>query len=396
MAQQRFRFGPATVYASGMLQGLAMVAFPASAAVLKGPTGLTDTEYGAIFLPQVALAVVGSIAGASLARRLGLRKLLSAAMLANVGSMIALAAGVGMTGHVSFDLLMLATGLLGLGFGLGGAPLNTFPGLLFPGRRDTALVALHSLLGMGLAAGPLILAPFLAADSWIGFPVLVAGLCGLTFVGTILVALPEPVEAGERRATGTPARQGLFWVFATIAVLYAFAEGTFSNWATVYMNEGLGASEAGAGLALTVFWAAMVIGRILTSWLVLQIAPQRIWVILPGLMIGTFLLLPLAASTASGIALFGLAGLACSSFFPLTITMTSRAFEEHIAWVSSMMIAALMVGVGAGTFVFGPLREWLSFADLYRVSAIYPLIVLVLTVAVVIRRGRAAGSRLQE
>lgn len=382
--------GAAVVYASGMLQGLAMVAFPASAAVLKGPAGLTDIQYGAIFLPQVALAVIGSIVGASLVRKLGLRRLLSAAMLANAGSMIGLAAGVGAGDDVSFILLMVATGCLGLGFGLGGAPLNTLPGLLFPGRRDTALVALHSLLGMGLAAGPLILAPFVATDSWIGFPLFVAGLCGLTLVGTFVVGLPEASDGVEASVTGTPARQGLFWVFATIAVLYAFAEGTFSNWATVYMNEGLGASEAVAGLALTVFWATLVAGRILTSWLVLRIAPQRIWVILPVLMIGTFLLLPLATSIGWGITLFGLAGLACSSFFPLTITVTSRAFEKHVAWVSSMMIAALMVGVGAGTFVFGPLREWLSFADLYRISAMYPLIVLVLTVAVVVRLGRGA------
>ncbi len=101
-------------------------------------------------------------------------------------------------------------------------------------------------------------------------------------------------------------------------------------------------------------------------------SPQAIWLILLGLMIVTFLVLPLAQDLQVGILLFGLAGLACSAFFPLTVTLISRAFPEHIEWASSMMIAALMVGVGLGSFVFGPLRDLLSFAQLYRVSAIYP------------------------
>jgi hypothetical protein len=41
-----------------------------------------------------------------------------------------------------------------------------------------------------------------------------------------------------------------------------------------------------------------------------------------------------------------------------------------------MMIAALMLGVGIGSFVVGPLRGWLAFENLYRLSALYPAAVL--------------------
>jgi predicted MFS family arabinose efflux permease len=116
----------------------------------------------------------------------------------------------------------------------------------------------------------------------------------------------------------------------------------------------------------------------LTSALVLRVPTQAVWLALPALMIVTFLLLPLAQGAALGIGLFALAGLACSSFFPLTITLIARAFPQHVAWASSMMIAALMVGVGVGSFVFGPLREVLSFAPLYRLSALYPALALLL------------------
>jgi hypothetical protein len=60
-----------TVYLIAFLQGLTLVSFPASSAVLRQMHGFTDAQYGAIFLPQVALAVLGAVAGGTLARRSG-------------------------------------------------------------------------------------------------------------------------------------------------------------------------------------------------------------------------------------------------------------------------------------------------------------------------------------
>lgn len=380
------RAGVALVYASGLLQGLVMVSIPASSAVLKSLQGLSDAQYGAIFLPQVALAVVGSIGGGSLARTLGLKPLLVLALIANVLSQLLLGASAVGPPDTAFALVLLATGALGLAFGLNGAPLNGFPPALFPDRRDAAVVAMHTLLGLGLAVGPLVVAPFVASDLWMGFPLLLASLSLLVAIAVLGVRLPR--NAGEGGATPEPREklplgETLFWSFAVITVLYAFAEGTFANWAVIYLNEALGVPETTAGLAITVFWGALVAGRLAASALVLRVATQVIWLLLPALMIVTFLLLPLARGGAIGIGLFALAGLACSAFFPLTIALVSRLFPSHVEWVSSMMIAALMLGVGLGSFVFGPLRELLSFAELYRLSALYPALALVLVVVVV-------------
>ena len=163
---------------------------------------------------------------------------------------------------------------------------------------------------------------------------------------------------------------------AAIAVLYAFAEGTFSNWAVIYLREAKDLSAVVAALALSVFWGAMVVGRLLVAVLVVRIAPLTIWLALPALMIAAFLLLPGASTPVLGLGLFALAGLACSAFFPLTITLASERFPEHVAWVSSMLIAALMVGVGLGSFVIGPLREWLSLEQIYQFSVAYPVAVI--------------------
>jgi len=371
------------VYGAALLQGLAMVSFPASSTILTGALGLSGAQYGAIFLPQVALAVVGSISGGTLANRLGLKTLLLLALAANAASQALLAASVWVNPAWAFPAVLVGTASMGLAFGVGGAPLNSYPPLFFPDASDTAVVALHSLLGLGLALGPVLVAPFIARDAWMGFPLMLLALCvAVLFLGSAL-RFPSDESDDETPGAPRPVKQGLFWTFVAAAVLYAFAEGTFSNWAVLYLHEARGVPEPTAGLALSVFWAALVAGRLLTSALVLRVSSQSVWLGLPVLMIAAFLLLPLADGAAMGIGLFALAGLGCSSFFPLTITLISRAYPDHVAWASSMMIAALMLGVGAGSFLFGPLREAFAFETIYRASMLYPLGALLAAIVIV-------------
>jgi len=390
----------ATLYLSGMLQGLTLVSFPASSALLKQVHHFTDAQYGAIFLPQVAAAVLGSLAGGSLAQRLGLRNLLWIALGVNALSQCLLAGTLMLTPGAAFVVVMLGTASMGFGFGLSGAPLNGYPPLLFPNKRDTAIVALHTFLGAGLAVGPVIANAFMSAGHWIGFPLSLAAFALALIASTLASRFPmstAPTKAvdteGDWRMRDPmpvpstlvdhrldhPVRVLDFWVFTGIAVIYAFAEGTFGNWAILYLQDVKHLPKAVAAGALSVFWAAMVAGRLLTSVLVLRVAPQRIWTALPVLMISAFLLLPYASTPVLGIGLFALSGLACSAFFPLTIGIASKRFPAQVPWVSSMLIAALMVGVGMGSWVVGLLRELFAMEHLYRLSVMYPLLVIALS-----------------
>ena len=405
-----------SLYLAGMLQGLTLVSFPASSALLKQMHGFSDAQYGAIFLPQVALAVIGALGGGALASRLGLRVLLGGALLINGLSQLLLAGTVMLPPPAAFAVVLLGTACLGLGFGASGAPLNGLPPLFFPRRRDTALVALHTLLGLGLAVGPLLASPFIMAGRWAGFPLLLAALCALLAAAAFAQRFPDDGVAREESASGRlamadpmplpamptpalrdhPVRTAGFWLFTVIAVLYAFAEGTFGNWAVLYLQDVKHLPETVAASALSVFWAAMVGGRLLTSVLVLKLAPRYIWLSLPGLMIVAFLLLPYADTPARGIAGFALAGLACSAFFPLSIGLASQRFDRHVPWVSSMLIAALMVGVGLGSYVIGLLREAVAMEQLYRLSTLYPALALLLGFVVLWRRTTAVDAALRQ
>jgi len=390
-----------TIYAVGFLQGMAMVSFPASATVLKDVIGFTDAQYGLIFIPQIATTILSSLGGGSLVRRLGLSKLLVLALIATGLSQLGLGVAVQfLDSRSAFHLVLCSTAMFGLAFGTGAAPLNTYPGLLFPRRRDTALVALHTLLGIGLATGPLAMRTFTDAGAWIGYPAVLILLTVLLLAVFPFSRAPacsphEEKDIGKAEITAhrNPMTASVFWVFAGIVILYAFAEGTFANWSIIYLREERGIALASASLALSGFWAMIAGGRLLVSLLLLKIKAEWIWLLLPLLMIIAFLLLPMARTAVGGIALFALAGLACSAFFPLTVGLVSRIFPESAALVSSLMIAALMLGVGIGSFVIGPLRSGLPLERLYLYSTFYPAGAFLLAVGIAAWRWRSADIR---
>src|SRR5438445_324427 len=81
------------VYGAAIVQGLALVTFPAASSIFTSPDGFgfDSTRYGTMFVPQVVLAILASALAPKLARRLSLRRVLLAGFASNVVSMALLA-----------------------------------------------------------------------------------------------------------------------------------------------------------------------------------------------------------------------------------------------------------------------------------------------------------------
>ena len=60
------------VYAAGIVQGIALVTFPAASTILTDPAeyDLSSTQYGTLFLPQVITAITAALLGARPGRTL--------------------------------------------------------------------------------------------------------------------------------------------------------------------------------------------------------------------------------------------------------------------------------------------------------------------------------------
>lgn len=380
----------ALLYTGAVVQCMAQVAFAASATVFKERLGFTDAQYGSIFLPQIALSALGAIAAGSLARALGLRRLLALGTLALALSQAALLGSVLVPRGAAHPVVLLGMALMGLGAGVTAAPMNAYPQLLFPTARESALVGLHTLNGAGLTAAPLLAGALLARGAWILFPLLIGALNFLLFLFTLRASLPAERRTSAQRATPDhePVRTAVFWAFVGMAFFYALTEASFANWAVIFLREDKGVAASAAALGLALFWAALTGGRLVVASLVLRMRPEPIWIGLPVVMLVSLLLLPVATAPAMVFGLYAVAGLGCSGFFPLTMGIAARRFPHHVAWVLGMIYAALASGVGVGSFVMGALRGRFSLSEIYLGATVYPLICILLAAFVRSRRAR--------
>jgi fucose permease len=383
-----------SVYAGGLILGMTLVSVPASSALLKQLHGFSDAQYGAIYLPQLLSAIVGGVAGGALMNTLGTKRLLILALLCLFVAQFALATSATLPPEHALSALMITTGCIGLGIGLGSGPLNASPVALFPTVSNTALTALHTIVGVGMMLAPVYLSTFAQQEHWL-LGVLLLSAATLIVLLTALLAEFPPVTTSEVATDATeipPARHSLFWICAVIAVIYSVAEGIFSNWAMLFIQEERGLDAATASLALTCFWGALTGGRLLASFLVIRLPPLAFLLALPPLMTAAFFLLPIATGAAGLIGAFAFAGLACSAYFPMLVAYAAGAFPQRVAWIASMMITAQMVGIGLGTYAIGLIKGTASITSLYYVATALPAATLIL-----IATGRhvAAGNSLR-
>ena len=189
------------VYVAAVVQGLALVMFPAAGAIFTSAQGFgfDSTRYGAMFLPQVVFAVLASGLAPRLARRWSLRRVLLGGIAGDIVSMALVAASQLLLGvpDMAFGCLLLATGALGLGFGAMVMALNSYAEAFFPGNADRAVLALNALLGLGTALAPVLVAVAVLMGAWWVLPLAVA--CILAAIFTVVVTQPLRVS-GESGA----------------------------------------------------------------------------------------------------------------------------------------------------------------------------------------------------
>ncbi len=353
-----------TVYAAGLVQGVVLVTFPAASTIFTSPSqyGLSSSEYGTMFLPQVVTAITASLLGGDLAHRFGLKRVYLAGLLANLVSMVLLITSDLCTGTkgLAYGLLLGATASLGVGFGLVVPALNTFTAAFHPDGVDTAVLVLNALLGLGTALAPLFVAIFVGVGAWWGLPILSAVLLvGLLVVSARLPLRPRGTTtqpaARERPRIVIPHR---FWLFALFAVLYGICETMNGNWSEPLMVH-LGASATTASLTLTTFWVMVTAGRVLFALLQRVFPTQRTYHVLPFVLTGAFVLIAVLphGSTAPGVVAFGLAGLGCSALLPLTISFSQEQLAAMSSVVAGAVIAFYQLGYGIAAFGAGPLQS---------------------------------------
>ena len=383
------------VYFAGMIQGLALVTFPAASSIFTRPDGFgfDSTRYGTMFVPQVVLAILASGLAPKLARRWNLRGVLLVGIAGDIVSMTLLALSPLLLGApaMAFGTLLVATGALGLGYGATVMALNTYAEAFFPGRTDGAVLALNALLGLGTALAPVLVAIVMSLGVWWLLPVVVACILAAIFAVTLMEPLRAAPAMTAGRGAPMPTSAGTlprrFWLYAAAVFLYGLLETLNGNWATLYLSAERGVSARGASGALAAFWGMVTVGRVLIAAISARVPPRLIYGALPVLLLITFQLVSRVQDEAAGILAFAMAGLACSAFLPLSISFSSNEFPHLSAIMAGELIAFYQLGYGVAAFGTGPLRDLigLPFSMIFAAGSVVALPLAVIA-AVIIRR----------
>ena len=165
-------------------------------------------------------------------------------------------------------------------------------------------------------------------------------------------AVPEPPHGiGEGR--------GLGLLFGWCMVL----EGGVMGWASVYLNQGLKASEGLSGIGLAVFSGAMAIGRLLSDGLVARYGAARL--VRSGAAVCALALVSAAALHRLPVALvaFAATGLGLAAAAPTIFSAAGRRSGDAVAFVAGMgAIGGLLGPLVLGRIASGLSLDWVLAA----------------------------------
>ncbi len=355
------------VYSAAALQGFAFTLVPSLATQFGGaPYNIDAQRFGELFIPLTLGAIIAAMTTPRLARAYGMVRILRLGVAANIVGLLALVASVLVPHQAAFPLLLADTTALGLGFGFNFTAVNELASMLSTNPTRSVTIA-NVLTGLGTATTPLFIGGLAARGIWPAWPTALI----VAFSCILIVSFGWRVAANAKAVGSSQPISRSLILFGLAALLYAFCEGIFSSWATTYVHVDRRFSLVTAEVALSGFWFALTVTRLVAAFTTRTLTPKIAIVAFPIAIGIALLLLPVWTSALSLILGFILAGVGCSIVFPYTMSLALAAMPAQKNRVAGVLVAALMTGEGLGTFAIGVLRSanGASLAHIYSWSA---------------------------
>lgn len=278
--------------------------------------------------------------------------------------------------HPVFALALAAVAVLGVGGALLEVAGNAIMADLNPDRPALAVNYVHALLAIGAVVGPWMAGAFMEAGiSW-QVPYAIAAGCTLAALIVLAAQREPPVQATTRMSTADMRAllgRGVVWVAFAGVVLYVAAETGVIGWVPAFMETDLHASKSVASNAISVFWIAMTVGRLICTWGASLFRPQTFVLILSALGAAAALGIPACRSAGAVYALVALSGLAFSAIFAMVLAHAAAELGRYLGAAYGLIIS----GIAAGSFLFPPAMGWIADATSMRVALLVPGALLV-------------------
>lgn len=364
-AAESLRDSQAAAHAGFVLTGIVNTLLGPILPIVSRAWLLTDAQAGRLFAAQFLGAILGTLASGRLMAALGIRR---CAML----GLALMAVGVTATGFSDARFGALAVVCFGLGLGVGVPATNLWIALANPAKSAAALNLLNASWCIGAAScAPMVL--FFAeriglARTLPAVGILLALTAILGSIGAGRGALLSPSLAAEAPPVpSTPSPEPLssapiahvpllaaaahlsfIVLISAFLFFYVGVETGVGGWAATYAKRLNILSAAKIGFAQSIFYGALLVGRLLATLALRRFSPLRL--LTAGMLIGAagtllFIIAPGPPLVLAGICI---AGIGMAPMFPVVVSIYSN--ELGAATTRSAGVVFAIANLGGVTF----------------------------------------------
>jgi MFS transporter, FHS family, glucose/mannose:H+ symporter len=298
---------------------------------IKSTFDQTDAGIGLVYLAYAVAYALGSFAGGPLTERAGRRLVLGAAVLTTAAGV----AGLGLA--PSWLAFVLASMAIGVGAGCLDGGANGLVLDVYREGRGRAMSLLHVSFSVGALAAPLIVGRLVEGGvSWQAVTVGSGVVIALLVLAYVLVPMPSARRAPHRADASVPgpveARgstrllTGPLLLLGIAIAAYVAAEVGVSNWVVAFLEP---APLTTATLALSLYWAGLTVGRLLSSAVSDRFDHVRFTIVCAVAMGVAIAIATLAPGLDLAIAAFFAAGVASGPVFPMIVAIGGERFPDR-------------------------------------------------------------------
>jgi MFS transporter, FHS family, glucose/mannose:H+ symporter len=306
----------------------------------------TDAGIGLVYLVYALAYALGSFAGGPLTERAGRRLVLGAAVLTTAAGV----AGLGLA--PSWLAFVLASVAIGVGAGCLDGGANGLVLDVYREGRGRAMSLLHVSFSVGALAAPLIVGRLVEGGvSWEAVTVGSGAVISLLVLAYLLVPMPsarrvaqpahENLQAGEAARDPRRLLSGPLLLLGVAIAAYVAAEVGVSNWVVAFLEP---APLTTATLALSLYWAGLTVGRLLSSAIADRFDHLRFTIVCAIGMGVAIAIASLAPTLALAIAAFFAAGVASGPVFPMIVAIGGERFPDRSAAVGGALTGMAVIG----------------------------------------------------
>src|SRR5208337_4190817 len=330
----------AGLFTYGVMTSFLGATLPELSTRLNFDLGRSGALFSFLYFPQIPMVFLAG----PLIDRFGKKPILAG------GFLLCAAALLGIAYAPSYGVLGALLVALGLGASSAMSASNTLIPDLFPENPSSALNLGGVFFGVGAIFFPWLVALMTAR---LGL-VLTLWLITLLVAGVALVASMQrfpPASAGGGFDWGEARRLALnpaVIILALVLFFYSGVEISTAGWTRTFLQQDLLATPQASKTILTIFWIAMMVGRLAASQIVKLVRGPNLLLGAAMGAVGGLLVVAMAHSVAVATVGIVICGLTYAPIFPTTAGTASTYFPKLFATVFGILMA---VGLSAGVIL---------------------------------------------